>query len=569
MAAPPLRLPIRSWLGDYGRDALKGDLVAGLTTAVMLVPQAMAYAALAGLPPHVGLYASIAPLLAYAVLGTSRPLAVGPVAIDSMMVAAATARLADTHGQSPEGIAALLALLVGTFEIGAGLLRLGFLADLLSRPVISGFTSAAAIVIGASQLGPLLGVKLPRGTVFDTLGGLAGQLHAIHAPTLLLGLVSIAVLRGLKRWAPRIPAPLVVVVATTGLVGALGWDGSGGVAVVGSVPPGLPPLGLPALPPGLVRDLLVDAALIAVVGFLEAFSVATAFARRGGGAVVPDQELLALGAANAAAALTAGYPVTGGFSRTAVNAAAGARTPLAGVFTAAWVALTLLVLTPAFTHLPRATLAAIVLVAVLGLVDVSTPRRLWAVRRDDAGLLGLTFGATLVLGISGGIATGVLANTVVFLRRAMTPHCAELGRKEGPGDGEALWRNLCRHADAVPPQHAVVLRVDASLWFANARWLLQTAAERLNAAAAHGRAPIALVLDFSAVNDVDATALDALETLRADLEEAGRRLVLVRVKGPVHDVLARAGLVARLGDDALFETVDGAVDAVARETRAA
>ncbi len=553
-------VPATRWMRAYDRADLQGDVTAGLTTAVMLVPQGMAYAMLAGLPPIVGLYASIAPLLVYALLGTSRQLAVGPVAMDSLMVAAAVGAMAPAGTEHAVALALVLAAMVGAIQLVMGLLRLGFLVTLLSHPVISGFTSAAALIIGLSQLQHLLGFPLARSRhVLVPLVDALSHLDRTHLPTLALGTLGIATLLGLRRWAPRVPGALAAVAVTTLAVVTFGLDRAG-VAVVGGVPAGLPGLTVPQASWEEVRTLTPSALAIAVVAFMEAISVGKAFATRNRYRVDASQELVAIGAANLAGSLTGGYPVTGGFSRTAVNASAGARTPLAGMITAALVAVVLVFFTPAFRLLPKAALAGIVMVAVFGLVDLATLRHLWRTRRSDAAALLVTFAATLLLGIENGIASGVVFSLALFVLRAARPHMAELGAKP---DG-ATWRNVCRHHDAAACHDVAVLRVDTSLFFAN----IDAVVGRINALVQErGDAARAVVLDCSAVNDIDSSAARTLVEAAGDLARAGVALHLARVKGPVRDGLEAAGIIGTLGAERCHEDVAAAMATLAASPR--
>lgn len=555
-------VPAARWMRDYDRADLHGDVTAGVTTAVMLVPQGMAYAMLAGLPPIVGLYASIAPLVVYALLGTSRQLAVGPVAMDSLMVAAAVGAMAPAGSDHAVALALVLAAMVGTIQLVMGLMRLGFLVTLLSHPVISGFTSAAAVIIGVSQLQHLLGFPMARSRhVHVLLFDAVTQLGRTHAPTLLLGGFGIALMLGLRRWAPKVPAAIVTVAATTLAVLAFELDAAG-VAVIGSVPAGLPDWTVPVVSWAEAQALVPSAFAIAIVAFTEAISVGKAFATRNRYRLDASQELVAIGAANLAGSLTGGYPITGGFSRTAVNASAGARTPLAGMITAALVAVVLVLFTPVFRLLPKATLAGIVMVAVFGLIDVATLRHLWRTRRSDAAALLVTFAATLLLGIDSGIATGVVFSLALFVLRAARPHMAELGAKP---DG-ATWRNVCRHEDAAACRDVAVLRVDTSLFFAN----IDAVVGRINALVhERGDAARAVVLDCSAVNDIDSSAARTLVESAGDLARAGVELHLARVKGPVRDGLEAAGIIGTLGAERCHEDVAAAMAALAAAPRPA
>lgn len=414
-------VPAVDWLRAYRGADFTPDLIAGLTVAVMLVPQGMAYAMLAGLPPVVGLYASMVPLIVYALLGTSRQLAVGPVAMVSLLVATAVGRIAPA-GSGGYLVAAIgLAAMVGVVQLAMGVLRLGFLVRLLSHPVISGFTSAAALIIGFSQLKSLLGVPLGRSHhVHTVVTEAVRRASEINVATVAVGAVAIVALSGLKRWRPKFPGALLVVVIATAAVWAFGLEAAG-VRVVGEVPAGLPSLTMPALDVASLTALAPAALIISFVGFMESISVAKAFARKNGYEVDANRELIGLGAANIASAAFGAYPVTGGFSRTAVNAQAGARTGLASIITAVAIGATLLWLTPLFHHLPQAVLGALIVVAVAGLIDIADFRHMLRTKRTDALVASATFVATLSLGIEIGIAVGVVvAKTVAVAERKLS-----------------------------------------------------------------------------------------------------------------------------------------------------
>ncbi len=552
---PARWIPAWEWARSYRREDLGGDLSAGLTVAVMLVPQGMAYAMLAGLPPIVGLYASIVPLVVYALFGSSRQLAVGPVAMVSLLVASGVSPLARPGTDAYVALAVVLAALVGLVTLAMGVLRLGFVVRLLSHPVVSGFTSAAALIIGLSQLKHLLGIPLPRGKVHEILIAAAGQLHATHLATLALGAGAIAVLLVVKRRWPAFPGALLVVVSGTALVSALGLEAAG-VRVVGEVPAGLPAPSLPELELAMIPKLLPTALVIALVGFMESVSVAKVFAQRNGYRIDANRELVGLGLANLAGALFGGYPVTGGFSRTAVNAAAGARTGLAAILTAGLIALALVFLTPAFHDLPVAVLAAIIMVAVFGLIDLREVRHLWHTSRADLVLLVVTFVATLLAGIEEGIGIGVLASLGLTVLRAARPHVAELGRLPGTEH----FRNLARFPEAERVPGAVVLRFDGPLQFANADTLRDTIE---GAVAAAGPTLSAVVLDASAITDLDATGAAQLGELADALSARGVALKLCSVTGPVRDRLHRHHLHTKLGAPDRDRTVADALVGVA------
>lgn len=526
-------IPARNWLGSYQRADLSGDLMAGLIVAVMLIPQGMAYALLAGLPPVVGLYASTIPLIIYALFGSSRHLAVGPVAIVSLFTLAGIETLAEPGSNEFIGYALLLALLVGLLQLGLGIVRAGFIVKFLSHAVVSGFTSAAAIIIGLSQLKHILGVNLGRGeTIAPLIRNAFERAGDIHLTTLIIGLASITGLVFLRRWNRRIPGPLVVVFITTVAVYLFGLQNHG-VSIVGEVPSGLPTPGAPTVDTDSASVLLPIALTIAFVGFMESIAVAKSIAAREKYRVDANTELRALGLSNVGASFFGGYPVTGGFSRSAVNYQAGARTPLASIITAGLIILTLLFFTPLFYYLPNAVLAAIVLVAVAGLIDVQEFRQLLRVKRTDAATLALTFAATLALGIEAGIITGVVFSLVIFIWRTATPHTAELGYLAS----EDVFRNVRRYPDAQRFDEALILRIDESLYFANAGFLEDTIRDALAS-----RPQVRwVVLDFSGVNGMDAVAIETLDGLMDQYASRGVRFMFTSVKGPVRDLLRRAG----------------------------
>lgn len=545
---PRRLLPVLTWAPRYRWADLPGDLTAGVTTAFLLIPQAMAYALLAGLPPVVGLYAAIAPPLVYALFGSSRKLAVGPVAMDSLLVAAAVGSVAAPGSAAYITSAAALALLVGAVQLGMGALRLGFVVNFLSRPVLSGFTSAAALLIAASQLGAFLGIAQPRGDgLYPLLAGVVGRLAEVHLPTLALGLTSVGLLALLGRFRGK----ALAVVALGGAASALLDLPAAGVAVLGEVPRGLPTPELPRVEWPVLTALVPAALTLALVSFMEAISSGLAVCD-GDERPEADRELVALGLSNLACGLLRGYPVAGGLSRTAVNAQAGARSGLSGVITAALVAAALLLFTPLLRGLPRVSLAAIIVVAVAGLVDRRLPRELWRVRPRELPVLALTFVATLAIGITAGLILGVLASLALFVLRTTRPHTAVLGRLPGT----EVYRNVRRFPEAETVPGLVLVRLDAQLYFANAAFLRETLLRLADAAPPPLRA---VVLDASGVHDIDVSALQSLREVHRALACRGVALHVADVKGPVRDVLARAGFVAELGADRFDFTVHAAV----------
>ncbi|MFV8752988.1 SulP family inorganic anion transporter [Nannocystaceae bacterium ST9] len=555
-------LPILDWLPSYRRRDLPADLAAGLTVAVMLIPQAMAYALLAGLPPIHGLYASTLPLLGYAVFGSSRQLAVGPVAMDSLLVAVAVAAIATVGSEAYLAAAVLLAAMVGLLQVTMGAVRLGFLVNFLSAPVISGFTSAAALVIGLSQLPALLGLDLGRDAKpHELLIRAASQIAEVSLPTLALSAGALIGLLVLQWRAPRFPRALAVVVVGTSIVWIFGLD-QRGVAIVGEVPAGLPIPALPHFDLATIEALAPAALAIALLSFMEAISVGKAMAatvqRDPSGRrprIDANQELIGLGVANLLGSLVRGYPIAGGLSRTAVAAQAGARTGMAGIVTATIVVLTLLFLTPLFHDLPKAVLAAIIVSAVAGLVDVGMVRRLWKVERSELAVLALTFMATLTIGIVEGIGVGVALSLAVFVVRATRPHTAVLGRLPG----SRVYRNLARFPEAVPPEGVIVVRVDAQFYFGNVDFLERTIDRLLDEASERGRPARAIVIDASSINRLDSSADAALLELHDELRERGVSLYFAGVKGPVRDMMDRSGLHARVGADHFALDLDEAV----------
>lgn len=543
--------PFLSWGRDYSRSALGNDLTAAVIVTIMLIPQSLAYALLAGLPPQAGLYASIVPILLYAVFGTSRTLAVGPVAVVSLMTATAIGQAADL-GVGYAAAALTLALLSGGMLLLLGVFRLGFVANFLSHPVIAGFITASGILIATSQLKHILGVPAEGHTLPEVLISLVRHAGEIDPVTLAIGAAATAFLfwvrTGLKPLLMRLglsagmagvatkAGPVLAVVVTTGLVAGLRLDQSG-VAIVGAVPQSLPPLTMPALDVELISALALPALLISIIGFVESISVAQTLAAKKRQRIDPDQELIGLGAANIGAAFTGGYPVTGGFARSVVNFDAGAETPAAGAFTAIGLAIAALALTPLIYFLPTATLAATIIVAVLSLVDFAILRHAWAYSRPDFAAVAATILLTLGIGVEAGVSAGVVLSVALHLWRSSRPHVAEVGQVPDTQH----FRNIRRHEVLTDPE-VLILRIDESLWFANARFMEDYILERLSGddAVRH------VVLMCSAVNEIDLSALETLEALNTRLADHGIDLHLSEVKGPVMDRLKRSHLLDAL-----------------------
>ncbi|RRW51924.1 SulP family inorganic anion transporter [Stutzerimonas stutzeri] len=546
-------LPMLAWARHYDRAAATKDGLAALIVTLMLIPQSLAYAMLAGLPPVTGLYASMLPLIAYTLFGTSRTLAVGPVAVVSLMTAAALGPLFAPGSAEYAAAAMLLALLSGAVLLLMAVLRLGFLANFLSHPVISGFISASGILIALGQLKHILGISIGGENAVQLLAALLTALPGAHLPTLAIGgssLLFLYLVRSrLSVWLQHLGmnahiagtltkiGPVAALLLAIAAVSAFGLADVG-VRVVGEVPRGLPSLSLPMLDPALILQLLPAAVLISLVGFVESVSVAQTLAAKRRERIEPNQELVALGGANVAAALSGGFPVTGGFARSVVNFDAGAQTPLAGALTALGIGITVLLFTPLFHNLPHAVLAATIIIAVLSLVDLSALRRTWRYSRQDAAAMAATMLGVLLIGVESGILLGVGLSLLLFLWRTSQPHIAVVGQLPG----SEHFRNVERFAVVQSPR-VLSVRVDESLYFPNARFLEDRIAELI------GRHPQAehLVLMCPGVNLIDASALESLEAITARLHAAGIQLHLSEVKGPVMDRLRHSNFLSDFG----------------------
>jgi sulfate permease, SulP family len=553
---PSLRLsrylPVLEWGRSYGLATLTDDLLAAVIVTIMLVPQALAYALLAGLPPEVGLYASILPLVAYAIFGTSRTLAVGPVAVVSLMTAAAVSQIAPPGSADYLAAAIVLAFLSGLMLLVMGLFRLGFLANFLSHPVISGFITAAGLLIAASQLKHILGIEASGHTLYEMAVSLAAGLPGTNVATLAVGAATLAFLLSVRRWlkpaltslgvpsraadiATKV-APIIAVIATAAAAALLNLP-ERGVRIVGDIPAGLPPFAVPSFDMDLWFQLAGAAVLISVIGFVESVSVAQTLAAKRRERIDPDQELVGLGASNMAAAFSGGYPVTGGFARSVVNFDAGARTPAAGAFTAGGIALATLFLTPYLFFLPQATLAATIIVAVLSLIDFGVLRRTWVYSKKDFAAVAATILVTLAAGVEAGVLTGVVVSLALFLYRTSRPHMAVVGLVPGTEH----FRNVLRHEVRTSP-HILSLRVDESLYFANARYL----EDKLYDMVAQRPELRHVILMCTAVNEIDASALESLEAINQRLDQLGVAFHLSEVKGPVMDQLQRSDFLKHL-----------------------
>lgn len=546
-------IPALDWGRSYTRETLSNDLVAAVIVTIMLIPQSLAYALLAGLPAETGIYASIAPIVLYAIFGTSRALAVGPVAVVSLMTAAAIGHLAEPG--SPELLVAAitLALLSGVFLILLGVFRLGFLANFLSHPVIAGFITATGILIAASQLRHILGIQAGGDNLPELVVSLIENLGRVNWTTFAIGASATAFLfwvrKGLKPLLlstglnPKLAGvlakagPVAAVVVSTFAVWVFNLGESAGVRVVGDVPQGLPPLTMPSFSLELWGTLAGSAVLISIIGFVESVSVAQTLAARKRQRIVPDQELIGLGMANVGAAFTGGYPVTGGFARSVVNFDAGAETPAAGAFTAIGLLLAALLLTPLIYHLPQATLAATIIVAVLSLVDFSILKKTWVYSKADFAAVSATILLTLGFGVEIGVTAGVVLSILIHLYKSSRPHMAVVGRVPGTEH----FRNVNRHKVEID-ETVLTLRVDESLYFANARYLEDSLYDMVAARPKLKH----VVLMCPAVNEIDMSALESLEAINERLKVLGVTFNLSEVKGPVMDRLRRSDFLHHL-----------------------
>lgn len=547
-------LPALDWASNYKTRFLQGDISAGLTVGVMLIPQGMAYAMIAGLPPIYGLYASTVPLIIYALFGTSRQLAVGPVAMVSLLTAAGIGNIAEGGTETYIALAILLAFMVGSIQFLLGAFRLGFLVNFLSHPVISGFTSAAALIIGLSQLKHLLGVDIPRTHhVHEIIMNAIEKASEVHLVSLGVGLGGIVLILLAKKINRAIPGPLLAVVFGILAVYGFGLTDTG-IKIVGSVPEGLPSMSAPTINTESLQTLLPIALAISLVSFMESIAVAKAIqAKHKDYKVVPNQELIGLGLANIAGSFFQSYTVTGGFSRTAVNDQAGAKTGLAAIISALLIVLTLLFFTPLFYYLPKAILASVIMVAVFGLIDYKEPAHLWKSNRPDFWILLTTFLATLFLGIELGIGIGVLLSLVMIIYQSSKPHIAELGNVPG----SQFYRNVKRFDELETQENLLILRIDAQIYFANANYVREAIDYFLRK---KGQGIQGLVINSDSINKLDSSAIHSLADLVDDLQDAGISLMFSGVIGPVRDQMVKAHLVEKVGKDNFFMSVQEAVD---------
>lgn len=546
--------PILDWLPNYEKAWFKGDLYAGITIGVMLIPQGIAYAIIAGLPPIYGLYTAMIPQIVYAFLGTSRQLAIGPAAMDSLIVASGISVLAAIGSEHFLVLAMLLAFMIGAFQVIFGLFKLGFLVNFLSKPVISGFTTGSAIIIAFNQIGNLFGMNVDRNNRLHLLiADIFNNLKNMHWQSLLLGALSILVLFLIKKYLKKIPASLIVVILGIAVVYFFNLNNHG-VSVLGDIPKGLPDFKIPVFDQNLMSELFGLAITLAIIGFMEAISIAKSIeVKHQEYKVKPNQELIALGFGNMVGSFFQTFPATAGFARTAVNDQAGAKTPLASLIAALIVALSLLFLTPAFYFLPNTILAAIIIVAAYGLLDFTMPKRLIYYNKRDLIILIVTLFMTVFIGIKEGVLTGVILSIVMLIFKSTKPHIAILGNVPETH----FYRNIDRFKDVIINEEILIIRFDAQLHFANTTYFKDKLQEF---ARDKGDQLKLLIIDGESLNALDSSAIYALDEILDYFSNLGIAVAFTGLKGPVRDSLAKSGLMKKIRYDHCFMSIHEAVD---------
>lgn len=547
-------IPFLGWITTYSKKQLLGDIPAGLTVGIILIPQGMAYAMIAGLPPVFGLYAALVPQVIYAFLGTSRQLAVGPVAMDSLLVASGLSVMAIAGSENYIFLAICLAFLIGLFQLLMGAFRLGFIVNFLSKPVISGFTSGAAVIIAFNQLKHMLGVDIERSNqIHQILHNLYFQISEMHVVTVTMSFVGIAMIILLKKIAPKIPSAIVVVILGILVTSFLDLELLG-VSVVGEIAQGLPSLIAPHLSVINSIELLPVALTLSLVSYMEAISIAKTIEQKHNYYKVdPNKELIALGASNLIGSFFQSYPTTGGLSRTAVNNEAGAKTGIASLISAIVVGFTLLFLTPLFYYLPHAALASIIVMSILTLIDYKYPLRLWKNRKDEFFLLMFAFVITLVVGITEGIVLGVLLSLLILIYRTTKPHMAVLGKFSG----QNLYKNINRFPEVKQREEILIVRFDAQLYFANASFFKENLMEQIKL---KGDNLKLLVLSVEAINYIDSSAANMLRRTCSEISNAEIQIKVTNAIGPVRDIFEKSDITAQIGSSNFYLTVQDAID---------
>lgn len=541
--------PFLTWIKTYNKASFLQDLPAGITVGIILIPQGMAYAMIAGLPPVYGLYAALFPQVVYAFLGTSRQLSVGPVAMDSLLVASALSVMAVTESQDYIFLAVVLAFLMGLIQLLLGLFRLGFLVNFLSKPVISGFTSAAAVIIAANQLKYITGIRIERSSqAYELIYNTFAQINEIHLLTFAMGIGGIVVIKSMQKWVKKVPGSLLVVVLGIVLAKFLHLD-QYGLTIVSDIPEGLPSFGIPNIRLDQLKELLPVAFTLALIAFMEAISVAKAIEQNHTDyKISANQELIALGTSNIVGSFFQAYPTTGGFSRSAVNEKSGAQTGVASIISALVVGLTLLFFTPLFYYLPTAVLGSIIIVAVIGLIDFKYPIRLWKNRKDEFILLIFTFSITLFFGIKEGILSGVALSLLLLIYRTTKPHLAVLGNLPGT----TFYKNVKRFPQIEERKDVLIVRFDSQLYFANANFFRESVFELINH---KGSALKLVVLSVEGVNFIDSSAANMLRNLIKEVKDLGIVISVTNAIGPVRDILKKSEILDVLGEECFFINV--------------
>lgn len=544
-------LPIFQWLPNYKKSYLTGDVIAGLTVGIMLIPQGMAYAMIAGLPPVFGLYASLTPQIIYAIMGTSRQLAVGPVAMDSLLVASGLGALSLSGIDEYISMAIFLSLFMGSIQLLLGVLRMGFLVNFLSKPVISGFTSGAAIIIGLSQLKHLLGIDITRSNqVHKLLINAFENISLTNIYALSIGIFSIILIKVIKKYnkkySKRFPAALVLVVIGVSVVYFFNLYDFG-LKIVGKVPSGLPSFQTPEIPLDRISELTPIALTLALIAFMEAISVSKAIEEKQNEYEIDsNQELIALGTSNIIGSLFQSYPTTGGFSRTAVNDQAGAKTGIAPLISALVVGLTLLFLTPLFYYLPNAVLAAIIIVAVFGLIDFSYPKELYKRRKDEFILLLITFVITLTVGIKEGVLSGVLLSLLIMVYRTSKPHIAVIARVKDTN----YYKNILRFNNSTENRNDILgIRIDSQLFFGNKDFFKKELNKQIEN---KGKELRLIIINTEAINYIDSSGAHTLIKIIQELKTKNIKVMFSGTSGPTRDILYKSGIVDILGKENLF-----------------
>ncbi|MGJ8759696.1 MAG: SulP family inorganic anion transporter [Polaribacter sp.] len=546
-------IPILEWLPNYNTSLFKGDLLAGITVGIILIPQGIAYALIAGLPPIYGLYCALVPQVMYAIFGSSRQVAIGPVAMDSLIVATGVSTLALAGSESYIAIAVLLALMVGAIQFLMGVFSLGFIVNFLSKPVITGFTSAVALIIGFNQFRNLFGVDFVQSDQLQyVVVDVFGRINNFNHPTTIIGLISVVIIIILRKINKKIPSALIVVIL--GIL-ILKFFGSSivGVSIVKDIPSGLPIFGIPEFDIDLIRELLPIAFTLVMVGYLETISIGKSLeAKQDEYRIRPNQELIALGISNMVGSLFKAYPTTSSFSRSAINQESGARTGMAALISVLMVVITLLFLTPLFYHLPKTVLAAIIIVAVFNLVNIKEAAFLWRANHLDFWLMLATFIGTLLLGIEFGIIVGVGLSLIVLIYRTSRPYVAELGKVPNSN----FYRNRSRFEEVIIEDDVLIFRFDAQIFYANSSYFRDKLDEM---AYRKGDALKLIVLDAESINRVDSTGVEMLKERIKYYKKKGITFLLAGVKGPVRDDLFRSGILSIIDINHFFMRSNDAV----------